>query len=56
MSDTGQVSVFSWHFMPWPYLDENFDRDHGPADAVRIDVAGLLEKLSVVRHKAHLGD
>ena len=28
MSDTGQVNVFSWHFMPWPYLDENFDRDH----------------------------
>ena len=28
MSDTGQVNVFSWHFMPWPYLDEDFDRDH----------------------------
>ena len=22
------VGVFSWHFMPWPYLDESFERDH----------------------------
>ena len=20
-----QVNVFSWHFMPWPYLDESFE-------------------------------
>ena len=23
-----QVGVYSWHFMPWPYLDESFERDH----------------------------
>lgn len=22
------VSVFSWHFMPWPYLDESFDKTY----------------------------
>jgi alkanesulfonate monooxygenase SsuD/methylene tetrahydromethanopterin reductase-like flavin-dependent oxidoreductase (luciferase family) len=23
-----QVAVYSWHFMPWPYLDEEFDKKY----------------------------
>jgi alkanesulfonate monooxygenase SsuD/methylene tetrahydromethanopterin reductase-like flavin-dependent oxidoreductase (luciferase family) len=28
MSSKNEVSVFSWHFMPWPYLNDDFDRDY----------------------------
>jgi hypothetical protein len=27
MSESG-VAVYSWHFMPWPYLDESFDKKY----------------------------
>jgi hypothetical protein len=23
-----RVGVYSWHFMPWPYLDEEFEAQH----------------------------
>lgn len=28
MTDSNQVSVYSWHFMPWPYLDDDFDEKY----------------------------
>ena len=31
MSGSNQVDVFSWHFMPWPFLDESFEQNYESA-------------------------
>lgn len=28
MTSPNQVSVYSWHFMPWPYLPADFDEKY----------------------------